>query len=69
MDFQQFGDTYILKLEQHDELTREIKKFCTENNISNAQISALGVFQTVIKNGCCANAVSVVVPEYKDVFA
>ena len=47
MNFQQFGDTYILKLEQHEELTREIKKFCTENNISNAQISALGAVNSV----------------------
>ena len=47
MDWQQFGDTYILKLETHEELTRELKKFCIENGIKTATVSALGAVNSV----------------------
>ena len=47
MNWQQFGDTYILKLETHEEFTRELKKFCIENGIKTASISALGAVNSV----------------------
>lgn len=47
MDYKQFGNTYILTLEPHEELTREIKKFCTDQSIENASISAIGAVNSV----------------------
>jgi len=47
MDFVQFNDTYILKLEQHEEFFREVKKFCIENKIEQAELSAIGAINSV----------------------
>lgn len=47
MNSKQFQDTYILKLETHEEFTRELKKFCSENGIKNATVSALGAVNSV----------------------
>ena len=47
MHFQQFNDTYILKLETHEEFTRELKKFCIENDIKVATVAALGAVNSV----------------------
>ena len=47
MNFQQYGENYVLKLEQHEELTREVKKFCIDNGIHYAQLSAIGAVNSV----------------------
>ena len=47
MIYKEFNNAYILQLEQHEELTREIKKFCTEKNILNASVSAIGAINSV----------------------
>ena len=47
MNIVQFNDSYLLKLEQHEEFMRELKKFCLENNVNNASVSALGAINSV----------------------
>ncbi len=47
MNYKQFGKTYLLKLDTHEEFMRELKKFCIENNIKNATINALGAINSV----------------------
>ena len=42
-----FNDAYLLKLEQHEEFMRELKKFCSENQIQSASISAIGAINSV----------------------
>ena len=47
MNWIKFDNTYLLKLDVHEELTREIKKFCAENKINNASIKAIGAVNSV----------------------
>ena len=47
MNYTQFGNTYLLKLDTHEEVIREIKKFCIDNNIKNATISAIGAINSI----------------------
>ena len=47
MNYKNFGKTYIINLETHEEFTRELKKFCIENNIFNAKVSAIGAINSV----------------------
>ena len=47
MNYKQFNDKYFLQLEPHEELTRELKKFCDEKNIKNATVSAIGAINSV----------------------
>ena len=42
-----FKDDFLLKLEQHEEFIRELKKFCLDNNIKNASFTALGAINSV----------------------
>ena len=47
MQYKEFGNTYILNFEQHEELIRELKKFCIEKNIKNASLTGIGAINSI----------------------
>jgi len=47
MQYKEFGSTFILKFEQHEELIRELKKFCEEKNIKNASLTGIGAINSI----------------------
>lgn len=47
MQYKEFGNTFILKFEQHEELIRELKKFREEKNIKNASLTGIGAINSI----------------------
>ena len=47
MQVEKVGNKYFLRLETHEEFMRELKKFCSENSIQSATISALGAVNSI----------------------
>ena len=52
MQYKEFGSTFILKFEQHEELIRELKKFCEEKNIKNEALVENKILSPQVKPKC-----------------
>ncbi|MHB1416950.1 MAG: PPC domain-containing DNA-binding protein [Chloroflexota bacterium] len=47
MRFQQFGERYIIRLEQHETVIDELVKFLSKENVEFANVSAAGAVQWI----------------------
>ena len=47
MKFQKFDDKYIIRIDKNEEVVREIKKFCIQENIKLASVSGIGAVKSV----------------------
>ncbi len=47
MKFQKFDDKYVVRIDKNEEVIREIKKLCLQENIKAASVSAIGAVKSV----------------------
>ncbi len=47
MKFQKFDDKYVVRIDKNEEVVREIKKLCMQENIKLASVSGIGAVKSV----------------------